>query len=241
MRLEDGLRLARAVPRAIKLAESRARLRLASGPASATLFEAFESLGDNCEFGFVQRAYGASTVGLFNFAATTIDQLSRVLETRFDALRTPHGMDLAVHVQGNEYIVVLGAYGITFHAGVRLGEAALETIQRQQARRVALLARKMIEDLETGGKIFVYRSAATAPRDKIDGLASQLRAYGPATLLWITTREPSHSAGEVEWLSEGLLRAYIDRFSPADSASNFSPAYWPTICRRAYRMWRRGR
>jgi len=46
----------------------------------------FESLGDNCEFGFVQRQLGLESGGLFRWSVTSATSLITLLETRFEDL-----------------------------------------------------------------------------------------------------------------------------------------------------------
>jgi hypothetical protein len=233
------------IARTVRVAGSRANLRLRSGFArnAASLFESFESFGDNCEFGFVQRDFGARTIGLFKFAGTSIDSLVRVLQTRFAPLRSPARIDLTVQLNRYpngrvaEYVVTLGAYGIAYHAGVTEKEASLEEVRSNQIKRVALLSRKMSEDLEEGGKIFVFKSQQTETRARIDQLVSHMRSYGRAPLLWVTSPEKDRPPGHVEELDDGLLRGYIDRFAPDNAAGHFSPSFWPIICGKAQRLW----
>jgi hypothetical protein len=223
------------------------RVRLPSWLRPISLLESFESFGDNCEFGFVRNAHDARTIGLFKFASTSIDSLIDVLTTRFSALTLPDRVDLTVelrspaHRRFSEYVVVLHAYGIEYHAGALKEESTFEEVEANQRKRVALLSRKMIEDLEEGAKIFVFKSRSIAPRSKVDELVSRMREYGPATLLWITPCEDGRPPGRVEEVHDGLLRGYVDRFASYDDASAFSPLFWDAICRNAYRLWSRRR
>jgi hypothetical protein len=210
-----------------------------------SLLESFESFGDNCEFGFVQNAHDAWTIGLFKFAATSIDSLTHVLTTRFSALMLPDLVELTLELRKHgrfwEYCVVLHPYGIEYHAGQWKDESTEEEVEANQRKRVALLSRKMIEDLEEGAKIFVLKSRGITPQSKIDELVSHMREYGPATLLWITPCDEGHPQGRVEEVYERLLHGYIDRFASYDDASAFSPAFWKEICRNAYKLWSRRR
>jgi hypothetical protein len=49
----------------------------------------FESIGDNCEFGLVQRMAGAEPLGLLRFSSTPLPLLVRALRARFDGLADP--------------------------------------------------------------------------------------------------------------------------------------------------------
>jgi len=50
------------------------------GLSAQELMYRFESLGDNCEFGLVQRRCGAEPLGLFRFASIGTEQVARALE-----------------------------------------------------------------------------------------------------------------------------------------------------------------
>jgi hypothetical protein len=199
------------------------------------LFDRFLSIGDNCEFGLVQHHCGGRVLGLFNAGATAIDALITALDTRFAAL-DPDGLTIGLTAD-RKYYVHLGTCPVGYHTGIREGAITLEKLKAQERRRVAFLARKFLEDLEEADKILVFKSRVAADRSRIDDLVCSLRKYGPNTLLWVTEAEPGHPAGEVRQLADGLLRGYIDRFAPYETAHAFSVAAWLPICRNAHRIW----
>ena len=55
----------------------------------------FESLGDNCEFGLVQRKAGAEPLGLLRFSSAPLPRLVRALRERFDGLTDPANVRLS--------------------------------------------------------------------------------------------------------------------------------------------------
>ncbi len=57
--------------------------------SDAELLCHFESLGRNCEFGFVQRLSGAEPMGLLRFAGMSFDALVQALNTRFAGIAEP--------------------------------------------------------------------------------------------------------------------------------------------------------
>ena len=60
----------------------------APGKPIEELMLAFESLGDNCEFGLVQRDGGAEPLGLLRFAGMSLGNLVAALEAKLDGLGT---------------------------------------------------------------------------------------------------------------------------------------------------------
>jgi hypothetical protein len=208
------------------------------------LFDAFESLGDNCEFGFVQEAFQSTQLGLFRYASTSIDALVVLFDERFRSLRSFEPSDLRIDIRRSqpdapaEYIVVIEPFGIEYHAGLLNQEPEMEEFRLKAVRRLALLTRKMTEQIEENEKILVYKSLKGASEIDIRRLARAIRAIGPSTLLWITQESEGGRPGRVERMGDGLLHGCVDRFAPYSDAGNFSPLFWQPTCTRAYRLWR---
>ncbi len=49
----------------------------------------FESLGDNCELGLVQRKLGAEPLGMFRFAGAPLGHLLCAMRSRFEGMADP--------------------------------------------------------------------------------------------------------------------------------------------------------
>jgi hypothetical protein len=196
----------------------------------------FESLGENCEFGLVQRRCGAEPLGLLRFASAPLPRLLAALRARFAGLGDPGHIEVQVSPDQSEYLVIDSRFGLLYHPWVRVGEAAPEEIRQRETVRLPFLRRKMLEDLEEARKIFVYHGMDPLSEAEVLRLLEALRAYGPATLLWVDRGDARHQAGTVEVAAPGLLKAYIDRFAPGDNAHDFSSDAWLEICRKAYRL-----
>jgi hypothetical protein len=215
--------------------------RKSSDLQPGSLFDLFQSLGDNCELGLVQSAFFANQLGLFKFASTPIEGLIAALRSRFDALTSADHIDIRVRTHGpqdewRELWVISKVYGIGFHAG-RAAVVGPDKLENTEIRRLGLLTRMFIEDMEEAEKIFVYKSNLHISREKIEELHASMRAYGPVTLLWVTVETSDRAAGIVEEISEGLLRGYIDRFAPYEDVNDYSAEVWKTICANARDLW----
>jgi hypothetical protein len=53
------------------------------------VMEGFVSLGENCEFGFAQRAYGAEPLDLLRWASTPLRVVRALLQARFEGIDAP--------------------------------------------------------------------------------------------------------------------------------------------------------
>jgi len=198
----------------------------------------FESLGENCEFGLVQRRCGADPLGLFRFGSTPIEKLLEALEARLEGLGAPGRISIELSANGREYMVNDHQFGLPYHAWVLAGEMTPDQVLQREMRRLPLLIRKLIEDLSNGAKIFVCHGMDKGlPDADVQRLTEVARGYGPNTVLWVGLADEAHPPGTVEWAGPDLLKGYIDRFAPGDDAHEFSLAGWVAICREAHRLW----
>ena len=206
--------------------------------ALADLVVRFESLGENCEFGLVQRQCGAEPIGLFRFSSAPLPRLLKALRAKFKGMGRPGNIVVEESSNGREYMVQDKAFGFLYHAWVLVGEMEPADVARRESRRLPLLVRKLVEDLTNGEKIFVYHGMDPLSSSEGKELASALQAYGPATLLWVELADEVHAAGTVEQLEPGLLKGYMDRFAPGENAHDLSLDCWVSVCRNAYRIWK---
>jgi hypothetical protein len=200
----------------------------------------FESLGENCEFGLVQRSCGAEPLGLFRFASAPLPKLLAGLEAGFEGLSDADNLDVQLSSNGREYMVYDKRFQLLYHAWVSAEEMSAGEVHQREMRRLPLLIRKLIEDLREAEKIFIFHGMEPLGEEEARRLLALLRSYGPNTLLWIEGADAEHPPGTVAWIGEGLLKAYIDRFAPGEDAHDLSLDCWIAICRGAYRLWRIG-
>ena len=84
----------------------------------------------------------------------------------------------------------------------------------QVCRRLKFLSQKLIADLKSGEKIFVYKiTARSLTRTELAGLRAAMARYGDNTLLYVSYADPDHPDGSVELVEPGLIIGYIDRFA----------------------------
>jgi hypothetical protein len=195
----------------------------------------FESIGQNCEFGIVQRAYKAEPLGLLRWASVSFPNLISGLSAKFEGLGAPDAVQ--IRLANGEYMADETRYKITYHTFVRQGETTPEALHEREHKRLRYLADKLIQDLEEAEKIFVYKKDEPLSEDQIRQLHAALRVFGPNTLLWVAAMDATHSAGTVEWLGEGLLAGRVDHFADPDHVpSTTSVESWTTVCANAWRL-----
>ncbi len=201
------------------------------------LVMSFESLGDNCEFGLLQRFIGSERLGLLRYAGVgNIDDLARAIASGFAALGTHD--DITITKRGREWIAKASGSSLTFHTS-RGGESIThDRVLAEEIRTLIFLAGKLIDDLAMAKKIFVYRSLAD-DKGGSDGtrgmraLHEAMRSHGAARLLWVNEADQTHPHGSIYHLGEGLYRGFIDHLAPPWNAFDFRPYSWLQLLRAA--------
>lgn len=200
----------------------------------------FASLGDNCEFGFVQRRAGAEPISLLRFASfpagpeSSLRRLIGALRDRFVRLAERGSVRIDVDGPHREFVVREQAYGIMYHTGRHEGELDAETVLTNEYTRLTFLRRHLMDDLESAAKTWIWKSNAGSPESDVRDLLATLRELGPNRLLWVVQQTAEHTAGTVELLSPGFARGYVQRFAPYDDATDISPESWFAVCRVAH-------
>jgi hypothetical protein len=198
----------------------------------------FESIGENCEFGLVQRRCGVEPLGLLRFGSAPLPNLVKALEARFEGMGRPDKLEVQISGNGTEYMILDRQFGFLYHAWVLVNERSIEQVHAREVKRVPFLVRKLIEDISGGDKLLVYHGMSPLARPDVDRLLRAISTYGRATLLWVELADETHESGSVERIGPNLLRAHVDRFAPGENAHDVSLDAWVAVCRNAYSAWR---
>lgn len=195
--------------------------------SDADLVQQFESLGENCEFGLVQRYVRAEPLGLFRFNFLHRAALIDMLDTELRDVDRPEDIEVrrANSAEDAELYVHNRRYKYNYHTFRH--DADAEKVRTQQIRVISFLRDKLLADLRTAEKTFV-RKGEYAIEQAVD-LLHRLRRYGPATLLWVVPEDEANAAGTVRVLQPGLLQGFLDRFAPPTEAYDLSPLWLPML------------
>ena len=200
-----------------------------------TMMMGFDSLGDDCEFGLVQRAHKAEPISLLRFGGMVLHRLHEALDCEFDGVDDPANLSIRAEEPG-EYMISNDRYHYMYHTFVHSWEMSREYLIRQEVMRLRFGRRKLVEDLEDGSKIFVVKTSAGPGlrRDDVASLAELIARYGGATLLWVRPADDDAAVGSVRWIGPNLVEARIDQLCLPGHANWFSP-HWLPLCRRVHR------
>jgi|GEM_PF-829485 len=203
----------------------------------------FESLGSGCEFGIVQRHYGAEPISLLRWGQIPAPSLAAALDARFRGVGDPERVSLYVIGDLDEYFFHDTMYGVQMHTFVPSSGTDYDRLLAQQCRRVKYLAGKLIEGLESGAadydRIFVYKPhEGDLTEYEIALLHSAIRQFGDHTLLCARPPDSTHPDGSVELRAPGLLIGRIDGLSPNNDVKKIKYDTWLKVCKAAYTLWR---
>jgi tetratricopeptide (TPR) repeat protein len=199
----------------------------------------FESLGGarvGCEFGGVQRRFGAEPLGLLRWSEVRPDQLIQALDTGFDGVGLPENTTMYPwdDKPDAEYITVDKRYGLLTHTFASAAENDAAVFYTGVCRRLQFLRRKFLEDLAEARKIFVYKiDGVDMPDADIMRLHAGLCRYGRNTLLCVRLADAAHPDGTVERIAPGVMVGYLWRFA---DGTNDPVSSWATICQTASAM-----
>ena len=199
---------------------------------AGSVLRRFESLGNNCEFGLVQRHFGIEQNSLLRWGTCQhgLPGLMDAFRSRFARA----GDSVSLSFFGAEYISRDDTHALVFHTGRFEGDIRPEVLLRNEKTRIGYLARNLMEDMENGSKIFVYKDNNEPDEADIVALIDELHTIGPITLLWITASRDAAKVGKVHVMRPGLLRGYIDRFSRQENVHEYcSFDVWLQLCNSA--------
>ncbi|WP_428485498.1 glycosyl transferase family 90 [Rhodopila sp.] len=220
----------------------------AATPAMKEIVEDFESLGGaghGCEFGLFQRTHGAEPLGLLRWADLGADLLIAALEAEFEGVGLPENtLVFTPPTTGrSEYWTRDKRYWMAMRCFIMADEVAYEKMVTQACRRIQFLRRKLIDDLQAGEKIFVFKSIARNLTDaELARLHNAARRYGDNALLYVRYEDAANPNGSVRVAGPGLMIGYVDRFAFSPDDRDLGPAVdrWAAICTKAHAIWKSG-
>jgi tetratricopeptide (TPR) repeat protein len=210
----------------------------------------FQNIGSpthGCEFGNVQRFYGAEPLGLLRWVAAKPDALARAVRDRFEGFWDESDTHISLgpvpqRPEEREYRLYFSRYEMHLHTFIYMSEVSEEEFIKKYRLRQKLLARKFFEDLEAGDSIFVYKQDLDdIPDREVEGLLAALQEYGSdVAVLFVKKADSYNPATTVRWARPGLMIGYISEViirSPGEEGP-IKYEEWLSICGSAYEMRR---
>jgi hypothetical protein len=201
-----------------------------------TLLMGFESIGHDCEFGLVQRRFGAEPLGLLRFNAVEFPSLMAAIAQRFDRMGEPDVTEL-ITLSSGEYFVRDRRWGLGMHTFMFRGQVDADIVFPKICRRIAFLRGKLLADLAEGRKIFVFLAPRLSLTD-LQMLHRELQSLGPVSLLNVRLVSTpidgfgTRRSGEAIEIDRGLFVGYLGRSGRTPSGAWDIPfGDWLAVCR----------
>jgi hypothetical protein len=201
-------------------------------PEARELVLKFESLGENCEFGLVQRRFEAEPLGFLRWTAIPPGTLIRLLESGFEGIGDIGTLMLRRATWG-EYYLKDKATGVIFHTYLNDCGPDESLFLKKQSARLIWLKNKLIEDLGSGGKVFIYKVHSECTDEGMSRIASLIRGYGDNGLLCVRCAPAGVTPGSIRSSSDdGMITGYLSRICPTpDNVWHICYDEWLSICR----------
>ena len=203
----------------------------------SAVLKGFISLGINCEFGLVQRYCGVEPNDLFRFGISPLRDLIGQLDSRFSDFLDQSKLEFRPDDAWHEFLSGVFGTGIGFHTNLTLRSKSMHDVVKQEIRRLPLLARKLMAELEAGERCCVYSGGNLTEADALS-LHDALLRYGPVRLLIVTNSVQDDDVGTVRKIREGLLFGYLDQVTPRFFARQPSLDVWLALLVVARAMFR---
>lgn len=194
----------------------------------------FQSLGQDCEFGLVQRQCEAEPLGLFRWSNIRLHGVIQCLRSGFSEIAGEEKLHVYPCATG-EYHTEYKSLDMITHTLMRADQNPdVDAVRHKEAARLKMLARLFREDLEDGEKVFVLlRKYAPLDDSEVLPVISLMRRYNPnVAMLWVTVAGPDerHLVGQCEIVGNNLVKGYLDKFSGwNDDWSTLSIGCWKDI------------
>ena len=210
----------------------QAKVDILDDEASRLLLLGFEGLGSDCEFGLVQRRFGAEPLSLLRFNAVTFGGLMSGLANRFDGMGMHENTEMITLANG-EYFIRDRRWGLGMHTFKFVGQIDADLLYRKFCERVVFLRDKLLTDLGEGRKVFVFFAPGLTVND-LKMLHGALKEVGPVKLLHVTTDDTANARSErVVTLEPDLYIGYLSRTGrTATGAWDIAFDDWLGICRQ---------
>lgn len=197
-----------------------------------------ESLGDNCEIGFVFDRIGHKSGGLFRWTAMGTKSLLALLQGRLENL-----YDYENIRPTSDDMVGESRYNIFWHSEMfshivdgqrvyRMPEEERRAIYEREVVKRAALVEKFHERLKAGNTIFVLKANSGIEPALIDAIEAELTAMAGGArfeILYLRKTSEGEKPGTLIKTSPRRWEGLVSFFAPYDKADQYDFDSWQSI------------
>ncbi len=186
-----------------------------------------ESLGRNCEFGLVQRYCQTEPISLLRWSGAPLEGLINGLNNDFAGLMetaTGEGSPRILPKERQKFWwLTCDRYNIQVHTGESFQRCSVEQAAQNVRRRLRWLAGKLMDDIRSGEKVFIYSSAEITDVGQASVLIEAFRRCGgpgPLVIVGQGGQDALRQAGDNVWF------ARIPRLTSPGNATGVDLGAW---------------
>jgi tetratricopeptide (TPR) repeat protein len=184
-----------------------------NGRSLRKIYEMFESVGCNCEFGSAQRKGGAEPFSLFRWTLVHPETLINLLSADLAGYDNSENYSLQKDTT-EEYILFESQYGTKSHTSVYHGDISEQEFLNRLIRRQSFLKRKFLADAAQGSKIFTYKSDIPISETQMAEIEAQMKRLGVRHVLFVMPINNNIVGGDVFFTSETRSVGYLSSVLP---------------------------
>jgi len=196
------------------------------------IYSQFESLGNDCEFGFAQRKVGAEPMSLFRWSGIEPHHLMSVMENQLTDFDKSENYTLEKQDSG-QYFLKESKYGTVTHTHITAGIIPEDVLLKRMIERQTFLKRKLLSDIDIGTKVFVYRFYNDPHDDYVLELVKSLQGIGIKRILICRKADSDHAPGTSREFSSGVILGYLSTNYPDTPFKE-----WDEIVQNAYEYFK---
>src|SRR3989338_6346801 len=125
--------------------------------SAAEIVSGFESLGDNCEIGVVQRKLNYEPMSLLRFTTVRINHLVQAIDEKFFRLKDPDEIKLSMDELTKEFVISVPAYSMHQHTFLYHGLMDAERIFKIQCRKLETFGEIQISSFRKAERVFCFK------------------------------------------------------------------------------------
>lgn len=204
----------------------------------------FESLGYNCEFGFVLKNNGSRVSSFFKW--TFILDYNKVCDLILNDFDNVFLLENLIPSVSSRTSVIDNYYHISFHVTIRnkiINNRACfidtDDVIRQkhnnELQKIIYLKNKFMSNLVNNRMIYVIKGDTDTPSSDIINLSKIIdeKSNGRCRILYVTLTTNKENLYKLKKYNQNIYIGYLDRFSPISHADECNYAGWYKLLKTA--------